>query len=425
MNESKKGFNLQATGHKLEARSLMPAALVTILLGLMISNSALGQIDKKPTKAIDYFELGEEALKHHSYKTALAHFNECLRLDPYFWDAYRSRGMARERLNDPKGALTDYNIFLESKPDNMEALFTRAVLRYNYAQWAVAKEDFLRLMKTPAGETNTVFYQTDQLGSTNKIFTAQGNITATYLNYLGLIDWKMMNYKRAITYLDSAIKVSPQSVDYWINRGIVKQASRDTLGAMGDFKQALKLNPDNSLATHNVAVLSGFQGDAKESERLLTEAIEKNPKLPYSYSERGYVRIKANNWKGALADFTEAIQLEPSEVDNWLNRGIAKEKLKDLNGAFADYTQAIKIKSDYERAWLNRGNLLTKMNRLKEAVEDYSLAITFYPEYGLAFYNRALAKHKLGNLKEACQDLLQAQKLEVRIERKVMDGICK
>ena len=143
----------------------------------------------------------------------------------------------------------------------MESLFTRAVLRYNYGQWAVAREDFLRLIKTPAGETNTVFYQTDQAGSTNKIFTAQGNIVATYLNYLGLIDRKMMNYKRSIMYLDSAIKKSPQAVDFWINRGIVKQASRDTLGAMNDFKAALKIDPENSLATHNVAVLSGFQGD--------------------------------------------------------------------------------------------------------------------------------------------------------------------
>jgi tetratricopeptide (TPR) repeat protein len=397
----------------------------TLLLFILFSFANGQATSEKPKQADQLFQLGEKALQSKAYKTALAHYNECLRLDPYFWDAYFGRAMAKEKLGDPKSALTDYNIFVESKPDNMEALFTRAVLRYNYGQWAVAREDFLKLLKTPAGETNTVFYQTDESGNANKIFTAQGSIAATYLNYLGLIDWKMMNYKRSLTYLDSAIKINSQAADYWINRGIVKQSSRDTLGAMSDFKAALKLDPENSLATHNIAVLSGFQGDGKEMERMLTDAIEKNPKLPYSYAERGYVRMKINNWKGAIADFTEAAQLDPNEADNWLNRGIAKEKIKDLNGAFADYSQAIKIKSDYERAWLNRGNLLTKMNRLKEAVEDYSLAITYYPEYGLAFYNRALVKHKLGNLKEACQDLLLAQKLEVRIENKVMDGICK
>ena len=96
-----------------------------------------------------------------------------------------------------------------------------------------------------------------------------------------------------------------------------------------------------------------------------------------------------------------------------------------MAGALADYTQAIKLRDDYERAWMNRGNLLSKMNRLQEAVEDYTIAITHYPDYGLAYYNRALAFHKIGQVKKACADLLQAQKLNVPIERKVEVAICK
>ena len=400
---------------------------LAILLILIFSFTFLkGQsINTKPKQAPILFELGEKALQNKLYKTALAHYNECLRLDPFYWEAYFSRARTKENLKDAKGALTDYNIFLESKPDNREALFTRAVLRYNYGQWAVSREDFIRLMKTPPGETNSIFYQTDGAGATNKIFTTQGNMTATFLNYLGLIDWKMMNYKRSIAYLDSAIKGSPANADYWINRGIVRQSLRDTSGALADFKKALTVDPASSLATHNIAVLSGFHGDFKESEKLLTEAIEKNPKLPYSYAERGYIRMKTNNWKGALSDFSEAILLENTEPNNWLYRGVTKEKLKDYQGALADYTHAIKMKDDYESAWLNRGNLLTKMNRSKEAIEDYTIAITHYPEYGLAFYNRAIAEHKIGHLKEACQDLLQAQKFHMKIDKKVMDTFCK
>jgi tetratricopeptide (TPR) repeat protein len=65
------------------------------------------------------------------------------------------------------------------------------------------------------------------------------------------------------------------------------------------------------------------------------------------------------------------------------------------------------------------------MNRINEAIEDYSLAIFHYSEYGAAYYNRALAYHKSGKLKEACRDLQEAQKLSVKIERKVFDTICK
>ena len=102
-----------------------------------------------------------------------------------------------------------------------------------------------------------------------------------------------------------------------------------------------------------------------------------------------------------------------------------KEKLKDLNGALNDITQAIKLKSDFEKAWLCRGNLMMKLNRVADALEDYGLAIFYYPDYPAAYYNRALAYHKHGKLKEACSDLREAQRLNMKIARKVFDSICK
>ena len=398
--------------------------ILPIALALVFSYAACGQSRTK-AKPSELFALGEKALEERAYKTALAHYNECLRLDPYFWDAYYGRGLSKEQLGDLKGALTDYNIFLESKPDQVEALFARAVLRYNYGQWAVAKEDFSALLKKPSGMTNTVFHQTSPAGGDNRIMTLQGNMKGNYFNYLGLIEWRMKNYRQAIINLDSAVKLTPNMADFWVNRGIVKQSLRDTLAAVKDFRSALQIDPEHALANHNLALLGGLDGKEKETEKLITEAIEKNPTLIYSYEERGFLRIKARNWKGALADFNQAILLDATDPDNWLQRGIVKEKLKDMAGALADYTQAIKLRDDYERAWMNRGNLLSKMNRLEEAIEDYTIAITHYPDYGLAYYNRALAFHKTGQVKKACADLLQAQKLNVPIERKVEVAICK
>jgi tetratricopeptide (TPR) repeat protein len=427
LKSTKSYLELVHLSKMFKSKSKRYPKLKVVAIALLTAGSVCAQLPQnKPTPNL-LFELGERASQGKAYNTALAQYNECLRLDPYFWAAYFSRAFIKEKLGDPAGALTDYNIYLEAMPENMEALFSRAILRYNIAQWEMAKQDFIKLLKAPrgAGETNTIYYQTDVAGRTNKLITIQGNMKASYLSYLGLIEWKMKDYQSAITFLDSAIKLHPTGTDYWINRGIIRQSSRDTLGAIQDFTKALRLDSGNALATHNLAILSGFRGDQKESERQLTEAIEENPKLPYSYEERGFIRMKNSNWKGALADFNEAVVLEPNEPDNWLNRGITKEKLKDFAGAMEDYAQAIKLKEDYEKAWLNRGNLLSKLDRLNEAIEDYTIALVHYPQYGLAFYNRALAKHKMGNSKEACQDLIEAQRLEVMVERKVMNAICK
>lgn len=371
-----------------------------------------------------YFEKGEAAFDKQQYRTAIAHFNECLRLEPYFIEAYYARARTRERIGDKQGALTDYNIYLESKPDNAEALFSRAVSRYEFGQWAIAKEDFTKLLTMPAGETNTVYFEVDPAGETGKAITAQGGLTPAIINYLGLIELNLKNYGRAIARFDSALSIKPNEPDYLLNRGLARQQSGDTVSAINDYKRVLSVNPNNNLARHNLAVLGASGSNPQETERQLTEAINENPKLPYSYAERGALRLKTGNLKGALTDYSEAIKLDPNNPDYWLNRGIAKEKGNDLNGALADYKQTITLKSNYEKGWMNHGNVLVKLNRLNEAIDDYSVAITHYPDYALAFYNRALAKHKAGKKKEACLDLEQARKLGTRIDAKVTAALC-
>ena len=385
---------------------------------------ALSQ-ETKARSAAYYFQKGEESLQNKSYKTALAHFNECLRLSPYFMEAYYSRALTREGLGDKQGALTDYNIYLEAKPEDKEALFSRAVTRYDFGQWAAAKEDFQKLLTMPGGETNTVYFQSGAGGDgVTRAFTAQGNLTATFLNYLGLTETKLKNFKVAQLHFDSAIHINPTNPDLFLNRGLTKLLASDSVGATSDFKQTLILNPESSLAKHNLAILSTNTSNTFESEKLLTEAIENDPKLPYSYAERAVIRMKSGNWKGALTDYTEAIKLDTKEADYWLNRGIIREQHNDLNGALNDYKQVLTLSPNYEKGWLNHGNALVKLNRMTEAIEDYTAAITFYPDYGLAYYNRSIAYHRLGKKVEACKDLTQAIVLGMKVEQSMRAKIC-
>lgn len=394
---------------------------ITFYLFLLIIYSAAGQRKKD---AVDFFYQGEEALEENKYMLALAKYNECIRIDPYFMEAYRSRASAKEGLGDIKGALTDYSIYIESKPDQTDALFSRAVLRYKLGQYIPAREDFLLLLKLPPGETNKIFFRQDA-GGTDKIFTMQNGNHPELFNYLALIETRLKNYQKAFVYIDSAIRISPQESQYFVNRGIIKEHVMDTTGAMADYQRALTLDPTQGSAIHNMAVIKRSRGDQSESEKLLNDAILRSPSLPYPYAARAYYRLNHKNYKGALEDYDKVIELDPMDEESWLYRGMVKELLKDPDGAFINYTQAITLKNDYARAWLTRGNLLSKLNRFSDAAEDYSVALTWFPEYGAAFYNRALAFQKLGKLKEACEDLLQAEKRAVKIQATLKQNICK
>ncbi|MBS1680425.1 MAG: tetratricopeptide repeat protein [Bacteroidetes bacterium] len=395
---------------------------IILLAIVLIPEFSFSQGQKKT--ASYYFKKGEEAMDLQSYKTALAHFNECLRLDPYLMEAYYYRAQVRENMGDSKGALTDFNIYLESKPQNREALFSRAMLRYQYGQWAMAHEDFLNLLKAPPGETRSVFFAMDK-ESGNPIVTTQSNMTSSILNYLGLVDTKMKNYTRAIQYLDSAIKLENNNPEFYVNRGWAYQEMFDTVLATQNYKQALNLNPEGSLARHNLAVLSAKKGNLEEVEKLLSEAIVRDPENAKYYFARAICYTAQGEPAKALTDYNFSIHLDNSNPDVWVRRGLIKENMKDLNGSLADISQSIKLNDTNEKVWLLCGNLMMKLNRVKDALEDYTIAITLKPEYAKAYCQRAVAYQRTGDLKAACEDITHAQKLSAKIDNQLKALVCK
>lgn len=403
-----------------------------VVVGVLLigfATQSLGQMAAASdrAKAIELFERGEKALANKEYFKAQAHYTEAVRLDPKYAEAYRSRAIAREYLGESAKALTDYSIYCDLRPEDSEGLFSRAVLRFDAKQFLPARQDFLKLLTMPTTkETGTIYYSQEKYGNDpTRISTAQGGMKDRIYNYLGQCETHLKRYPQAIAWLDSAIAKSPNTASYYVNRGIAKFDRGDKSGAAEDYETALKYDPDNSLASHNLAHIKSLGGDKDAAEKLLTESIEKNSKLPYPRAERGYQRMQSGDLKGALADYNEVVKLEPKEADNYINRGIVKEKLHDLSGALTDFSQAIKLDERNPKAWLCRGNVVSKLNNWKEAIEDYTVAAALDNSYGLAYYNRGIAYQNTGNANSACADLKTAWKLGIKEAQQTIAKVCK
>lgn len=394
--------------------------LITFLL-----TAGLVYAQEKRSDARKLYESAEEAYNNAHYEEALSVLNKCLQADPAFSDAYFTRAATRERLKDLQGAHTDYNIYLELVPNQPEALYSLATLRYRMGMYEQSRQDLLKILSLPPGETTMVYFKTSASSvGTNQITTAQSAIRPQIYNYLGLVETKLNDYPAAIRWLDSAVHLQPREPDYYVNRGIAKVGMKDTT-AMTDFKRALALDPEHTAALHNMAVLKRNMGEADASMDQLEKAIESDSSMLYPYLERAYQRMEGGYFKGAIEDYDKALEINDRDPEIWLNRGLAREKSNDLKGAFSDYTKAIERDERFERAWLNRGNVLSKLGRYREAVEDYTVAITYRPDYAFAFYNRAIAHQHLKQFAEACEDLHKAQALGQPVGEKMMKEICK
>jgi len=173
-----------------------------------------------------------------------------------------------------------------------------------------------------------------------------------------------------IRFYTEAIRLMPDFVGAYGNRGIARGEKGDLEGALGDFDEAIRLEPDAKV-----------------------------------YYNRGVARSEKGDLDGALADYDEAIRLDPDDVDFYYNRGTVRSEKGDLEGALADYNETVRLKPDDASAHVGRGNARKAKGDVAGALADYSEAIRLNPNDASAFYNRGDAPRANGDLKGALADL--------------------
>jgi tetratricopeptide (TPR) repeat protein len=81
----------------------------------------------------------------------------------------------------------------------------------------------------------------------------------------------------------------------------------------------------------------GYRNQFKESERILSKIIELNPKDSLAYFDRAIMRENLGDTLGAISDLTKEIEIDPKNADNYFLRGMLYHKTKMYNEALADF----------------------------------------------------------------------------------------
>lgn len=180
-------------------------------------------------------------------------------------DAYFGRGMDFMLVQDFTEALDDFTRVIELDPAFVMAYFNRAVVRYKQLEYNLANQTSENtVLDNPATMSLDLF-------TGKKSFRPQQNtIRPSVLKD----DKRAYQHEMIVHDYDRVIKLNPDFVYAYFNRGNLRCAQRDYRAAVLDYNEAIKRDPDFAEAYFNRGLTRLYLGDTERGIADLSKAGE-------------------------------------------------------------------------------------------------------------------------------------------------------
>jgi tetratricopeptide (TPR) repeat protein len=188
----------------------------------------------------------------------------------------------------------------------------------------------------------------------------------------GNVFFSMKDYEKSSASYAEAVRLKPDYAPY--SRGLECRITGDTNQAIIEFTEAIRLMPEYVFAYNNRGVCYSGKSDYDRAIADYSQAIKLNPGYITAYSNRGIAYRYKNDYNHSISDYNKAIQLNPLDPVAYYNRGLLNYYRRDYDRAIADYSEAIRLNPDYVRAYNNRGNAYKAKGQEARAGEDYAEA---------------------------------------------------
>lgn len=165
---------------------------------------------------------------------------------------------------------------------------------------------------------------------------------------------------------DTALPLGMRSMAS-LKRGFGNFALGNIDAAEADFSQAIRLNPRNNYAHHELGLTFARKGESTRAIASLTEAINLDPTSAASRFSRGQIYLSDGRLNEAIADFTDAIKLGADK-----NTAFAKDQV-------VDRPDANRVTTDY---YVARADAYYLRGDFKDAALDYNQAAGFSDSEG-------------------------------------------
>ena len=262
---------------------------------------------KKTLNIEETFALALQNHKKKNFKAAEKLYEDILRKNPNYINAYNNLGILFNQLGEYKKSINCYEKAIQIQPNNAPA--------YN--------------------NLGFVLNQLDELEKAMNCFEKAIQIEPYYADAfynLGNIHKELRNYQKAINYYQKTIAINSNYVGAYNGLGTLLDKLGEYKKSINCYEKAIQIQPNNANTYNNLGNLNKKLGEHQKAINFYERAIQINPNHNVAYNNLGNTFKELGEHQKAINCYEKIIQMDPNNLtSHWLSMNIFPVIYKDLN----------------------------------------------------------------------------------------------
>jgi choline-sulfatase len=204
-------------------------------------------------------------------------------------------------------------------------------------------------------------------------------------------------FDEVVATLKKVLDEDPKVIDAWFMLGNVHAARGKAEQAIGFFKRALELKPDDEMAVINMA--NAYRNLGRDEEALVgyQRFLQLDPRNAQVRYEAAQILIDRGQFDEAAKHLQETLALEPKLAAARNALGVIAIRRGDLAAAEREIKAAIDQKPDVRLAHFNLALIAEQRGQPQVAIDEYQREIATHPNAFKAAFNLGKLYEQMGN----------------------------
>jgi tetratricopeptide (TPR) repeat protein len=279
-----------------------------------------GQI--APSPAADLTRQASRLMQSGAIGDAIPLLDQAVAADPQYGEAWRYRGMARNRSAQYGPAIADLTRAIELEPRSADALTSRGGAYVALNNLGAAMDDLNKAgtiapyAPGPFAWRGTIYSRQGEqeraLEEINKGIKLDPGFAISYVN-LGEVLTRLQRYDKAVEAYSKYLAAAP-SIQAYAARGMDYLMLGDKARARADFAAALKINPNYLPALIGQGRAFADGGSFNDAIKSFDQALTLQPNNVDALLRRARVYELQANFAAARTDLQQVLQVAPSNA---------------------------------------------------------------------------------------------------------------